>query len=71
VLLPSGLHALVSQTKGGRSSEQEITLFKSVSVVIEDIALATFACKQALAAGMGRERDMDPQRPLQPASSDR
>jgi hypothetical protein len=39
--------------------------------VIEDIALATFACKQALAAGMGRERDMDPQRPLQPASSDR
>jgi ornithine cyclodeaminase/alanine dehydrogenase len=67
----AGLHELVSGTKGGRSSEQEITLFKSVGVAIEDIAIATFAYKQALAAGMGLELDMDPQRPLQRVSSDR
>lgn len=55
----AGLADLVAGTKAGRSSEQEITLFKSVGVAIEDIAVATFAYKQALAAGMGVELDME------------
>jgi ornithine cyclodeaminase/alanine dehydrogenase-like protein (mu-crystallin family) len=55
----AGLADLVTGTKQGRTGEQEITLFKSVGVAIEDIAVATFAYEQALAAGMGTELNME------------
>jgi ornithine cyclodeaminase/alanine dehydrogenase-like protein (mu-crystallin family) len=65
----AGLAELVAGTKDGRTSEQEITLFKSVGVAIEDIAIATFAYKRALAAGVGRELDVDPKELPQPFSA--
>jgi alanine dehydrogenase len=43
----------------GRQSDREITLFKSVGMAIEDIATATFAYQQALAAGLGTRLDLD------------
>lgn len=55
----AGLADLVAGTKEGRIGEQEITLFKSVGVAIEDIAVATFAYEQALAAGIGLELDLE------------
>jgi ornithine cyclodeaminase/alanine dehydrogenase len=65
----AGVAELVAGTKNGRTSEQEITLFKSVGVAIEDIAIATFAYKQALAAGMGQELHVDPKKLLKPLSA--
>ena len=54
----AGLADVVAGGKPGRAGEREITLFKSVGVAIEDIAVATFAYGQALATGVGQELDM-------------
>jgi ornithine cyclodeaminase/alanine dehydrogenase len=56
-LTADGIHAelgeVLTGNKPGRESDQEITLFKSVGMAIEDIATASFAYEQALAAGLG------------------
>jgi alanine dehydrogenase len=46
---------IVTGKKEGRSSPEEITLFKSVGVAVEDIATAAFVYQQALARGLGKE----------------
>jgi ornithine cyclodeaminase/alanine dehydrogenase len=45
---------LVVDRKRGRTNDQEITLFKSVGMAIEDIAVATFLYEQAAAKGIGQ-----------------
>lgn len=45
--------------KGGRANDEEITLFKSVGVAVEDIATASFVYERALAAGIGRSLEFD------------
>lgn len=50
---------IVSGKKEGRLSSDEITLFKSVGMAIEDIATASFAYQQALEAGAGTPIDLD------------
>jgi ornithine cyclodeaminase/alanine dehydrogenase-like protein (mu-crystallin family) len=46
--------------KVGRENDRQITLFKSVGMAIEDVATATFAYQQALAAGVGTFVQLDP-----------
>ena len=48
------LAAVVSGRSPGRGSEEEITLFKSLGLGIEDLAAATRVYDLALAAGVGR-----------------
>ena len=54
----SDVHAelgeIVAGQVPGRTSEDEITLFKSVGVAIQDLAAATRALEQAQATGLGR-----------------
>jgi alanine dehydrogenase len=50
---------VIAGKKPGRQHEREITLFKSVGMAIEDIATATFAYQQALAAGLGTRIDFE------------
>ena len=38
----------------GRSSEDEITLFESLGLGVEDLAAAQYVCRQAVAAGAGQ-----------------
>jgi ornithine cyclodeaminase len=38
---------------GGRSSPEEITLFRSLGLAVEDLAAAQAACERARAAGVG------------------
>jgi ornithine cyclodeaminase/alanine dehydrogenase-like protein (mu-crystallin family) len=40
-------------TKAGRSSESEITLFKSLGLAIEDVACADYIYKKATAKNIG------------------
>ena len=60
---PDSIHAelgeVITGAKAGRRDDREITLFKSVGMAIEDIATATFAYQQALAAGIGRQVELD------------
>jgi alanine dehydrogenase len=49
------LGELVVGTKNGRNSAEEITLFKSVGVAIEDLALAIEVYERARKLGIGRE----------------
>ena len=57
--IQTGLADVVAGMTPGRTSDHEITLFKSVGVAIEDIAVATFAYEQAMAMGIGQELDME------------
>jgi len=50
---------IITGKKPGRQNDREITLFKSVGMAIEDIAMAAFAYQQALAAGLGTRLDLD------------
>jgi alanine dehydrogenase len=58
-LRPEGIAAelgeIVIGKKPGRTSEQEITLFKSIGIAIEDVASAVFVYRRALALGLGTE----------------
>jgi ornithine cyclodeaminase/alanine dehydrogenase-like protein (mu-crystallin family) len=49
------LGELVTGTKEGRNNAEEITLFKSVGVAIEDLALALEVYQRAKKQGIGKE----------------
>lgn len=57
------IHAEIGQVitgvKAGRTSDREITLFKSVGMAIEDLTTASFAYQQALAMGLGTYVHLD------------
>jgi len=46
---------VVSGRKSGRTSEEQITLFKSVGIAVEDLATADLIFQQALKLGLGTE----------------
>jgi alanine dehydrogenase len=46
------LGEVVAGTKSGRASDEEITLFKSVGVAVEDVAAASLVYERAVAGGM-------------------
>jgi ornithine cyclodeaminase/alanine dehydrogenase-like protein (mu-crystallin family) len=50
-----GLGDVVAGNVPGRQSEEDITLFKSLGVALEDVALAARAYEKALAAGVGQK----------------
>jgi ornithine cyclodeaminase/alanine dehydrogenase-like protein (mu-crystallin family) len=50
---------LVLGTRPGRSSEDQITLYKSVGVAVQDAAAATLVLAAAREHGAGREIDLD------------
>jgi ornithine cyclodeaminase/alanine dehydrogenase-like protein (mu-crystallin family) len=58
-----GIHAelgeVVTGRKEGRSNSREITLFKSVGVAVEDIAVAAFVYQRAKATGLGTSVQME------------
>jgi alanine dehydrogenase len=45
-------------TKPGRTSDDQITVFKSVGVAYQDIATAAYVYKEAVARGMGMDVDL-------------
>lgn len=53
------LAELVTGTKPGRTNRQEITLFKSVGLALEDVSAARLAYDEARAAGVGVEVDLE------------
>jgi len=54
------LGEIVAGKAAGRISGEDITLFKSVGIAIEDLAVAEHAYRAALSAGLGRSLDMPP-----------
>jgi alanine dehydrogenase len=50
---------IITEKKPRRRHDREITLFKSVGMAIEDIAMATFAYNKALSAGLGTRLDLE------------
>jgi ornithine cyclodeaminase/alanine dehydrogenase-like protein (mu-crystallin family) len=52
------LGEVVAGTKPGRTSADEITVFKSVGVAFQDIATAAYVYREAIARGMGLEVDL-------------
>ncbi len=62
-ITPDKIHAelgeIVTDRKVGRQNDDEITLFKSVGVAIEDIATAAFAYEKAIATGVGTYLQLD------------
>lgn len=59
VISADHLHAelgeLISEIKSGRASAEQITLYKSVGVAVQDAAAATLALAAARETGIGRE----------------
>ena len=49
------LGSIVAGTVSGRSSEEDITLFKSLGIALEDIAVGAFVFERAREAGVGTE----------------
>jgi ornithine cyclodeaminase/alanine dehydrogenase-like protein (mu-crystallin family) len=49
------LAEVLTGSKPGRESESEITIFKSVGVALQDVAIANFIYERAVAKGVGRE----------------
>jgi ornithine cyclodeaminase len=56
----SELKDVVSGTKPGRRSEEEVTLFTSVGTGAEDVSMAAFVLKAAKAKGIGLELPIPP-----------
>ncbi len=52
------LGEVIAGTKPGRTSDDEITVFKSVGVAYQDIATAAYVYREAVARGMGEEIDL-------------
>ena len=59
LISPEHIHAelgeLVSGTKSGRTSEEQLTLYKSVGVAVQDAAAAALVLAQAREVGAGQE----------------
>ena len=53
------LHSVVTGKHPGRSSADQITLFKSHGIALWDVAVAGFVYEQALQQGKGRELEID------------
>jgi len=51
------LGELVLQTKSGRTSSEQITLFKSVGVAVQDALAARMVYKKAREMGLGEKVD--------------
>ena len=51
---------IVTGAAKGRQSDNEITLFDTVGVGAEDVAVATFVLRKAREMGVGREIDIEP-----------
>ena len=49
------LGEIITGRKEGRSSDREITVFKSVGIAVEDIATAAHVYEQAVAKGLGTD----------------
>jgi ornithine cyclodeaminase/alanine dehydrogenase-like protein (mu-crystallin family) len=49
------LGAIAARTVAGRASREEVTLFKSLGIALEDVAVAGHVYALARAAGLGRE----------------
>ncbi len=62
VITADHIHAevgeLVAGSKPGRTSREEITLYKSVGVAVQDAVAARLVLEAALAAGAGREAEL-------------
>jgi ornithine cyclodeaminase/alanine dehydrogenase len=52
------LAEIVAGSKPGRTSETEVTIFKSVGIALQDIAIAKFLYERALARGVGRDIEL-------------
>ena len=52
------LGEVIAGTKPGRTSADQVTVFKSVGVAYQDIATAAYVYKEAVARGMGTEFDL-------------
>jgi ornithine cyclodeaminase len=53
------LGEIVTGRKAGRTSDREITLFKSVGIAVEDIAAAAYVFEQAELRGLGTAMEFD------------
>jgi ornithine cyclodeaminase/alanine dehydrogenase-like protein (mu-crystallin family) len=53
------LHSVVAGKHGGRTSEDQITLFKSHGIALWDVAVAGYVYQQALQKGKGKELEID------------
>jgi ornithine cyclodeaminase/alanine dehydrogenase-like protein (mu-crystallin family) len=53
------LHSVVTGKHPGRTSADQITLFKSHGIALWDVAVAGFIYQQALQQGKGRELEID------------
>lgn len=62
VITEDDIHAelgeLVDGTKPGRADDEQITLYKSVGVAVQDAVAATLVLRAAQASGAGRELEM-------------
>ena len=52
------LGEIVTRAKPGRTAEDEITLFKSIGVAIEDVAVAILVYEKAVVEGVGTVVEM-------------
>jgi ornithine cyclodeaminase/alanine dehydrogenase-like protein (mu-crystallin family) len=53
------LHSVVTGKHSGRSSEDQITLFKSHGIALWDVAVAGFVYQQAVQQGRGKELEIN------------
>ncbi len=53
------LHSVVAGQHRGRSSEDQITLFKSHGIALWDVAVAGYVYRQAVQKGKGKELEID------------
>ena len=56
--LSDELGEVIAGTKPGRTSEEQITVYKSVGIAIQDMAVASLVYSKALAAGVGTKVDL-------------
>lgn len=52
------IHEIVAGKKAGRTSDDEITVFKAVGLAVEDAAVARFVYDKASREGLGKEVDL-------------
>ncbi len=57
-LIYADLGELVAGMKAGRTRKEDITLFRSVGMALEDVAAAAVAYEKAMEAGVGQEIDL-------------